>query len=89
MRAGLTERVAKVRAVVPEGCAVCRAWPRVRFLMEGEPEPPKCCPACGRAWHGLTRVLVIVRVEIEREDTGADKSVDSMRSDRQYSVNGR
>ena len=40
MRAGLTGRVAKVRAVVPEGCAVCRGWPTVRYLREGDPEPP-------------------------------------------------
>jgi len=68
MRAGLTGRVAKVRASVPEGCAACRAWPHVRFLREDKPEPPTGCPACGRVWHGLTRVIRIVRVE----SSGAD-----------------
>jgi len=63
MRAGLTGRVAKVRAVVPEGCAVCRGWPRVRFPREGEPEPATLCNTCGREWHGLTRVIRIVQVE--------------------------
>ena len=63
MRAGLTGRVVKVRAVVPEGSAVCRAGPRVRFLMEGEPEPPAECDAYGRAWRGLTRVIRISRME--------------------------
>jgi len=53
----------KVRAVVPEGSAVCRAGPRVRFLMEGEPEPPAECDAYGRAWRGLTRVIRISRME--------------------------
>lgn len=62
MRAALTGRVARVRAVVPEGCAPCRAWPRVRYLREGEPEPPKGCAACGRTWHRLTRVLRLVRI---------------------------
>ena len=63
MRAGLTDRVSRVRAAVPEGCAVCRAWTRVRFLVDGEPEPPSVCASRGRAWHGLTRVLVIERLE--------------------------
>lgn len=69
MRAGLTGRVARVRAAVPEGCRACRGWPRVRFLREGDPEPPTTCAACGRRWHGLTRVFVIERVE-RREDAG-------------------
>ena len=63
MMAGLTGRVARVRAVVPEGCRDCRGWPRVRFLREGAPEPPTMCASCGREWHGLTRVFVIERVE--------------------------
>lgn len=70
MRAGLTGRVARARAIVPEGCAACRAWPRVRFLHEGEAEPPTVCEACGREWYGLTRVIRIVRVL--REDLATD-----------------
>jgi len=69
VRARLTGRVAKVRVVVPTGCAACRAWPLVRYLMDGDPEPPTTCGRCGREWHGLTRVLVIERVE-RREDAG-------------------
>ncbi len=69
MRAGLTGRVAKLRAAVPEGCRDCRAWPKVRFLREGDPEPPSVCAACGREWHGLTRVIVIERVERAEEAT--------------------
>jgi len=46
VRAGLTGRVARVWAVVPEVCAACRGWPRVRFLREDEPEPPTSCAAC-------------------------------------------
>ena len=62
MSTALTGRVARVRAVVPAGCAACRGWPLVRYLMDGEPEPPTICEACGREWHGLTRILVIERV---------------------------
>ena len=62
VRAGLTGRVAKVGAVVPEGCCACRSWPHVRFLRDGEPEPPTMCGTCGRECHGLTRVFVIERV---------------------------
>jgi len=61
--------VARVWAVVPEGCRACRDWPVVRFLVEGDPEPPTVCTSCGREWHGLTRVFVIERVE-RREDAG-------------------
>ena len=67
MRAGLMGRVAKVWAVVPEGCRACRSWPRVRFLREGEPEPPTSCPGCGRIWHGLTRVIRLVRDDEESD----------------------
>ena len=69
MRAGLAGRVDRLQASVPEGCRACRGWPLVRFLVAGEPEPPSVCPNCGRAWHGLTRVFVIERVE-RREDAG-------------------
>lgn len=57
--------MARVRSVVPAGCAACREWPHVRFLREGDPEPPTVCSACGREWHGLTLVFVIERVERE------------------------
>lgn len=66
MRAGLTGRVAKIRATVPEGCWACRAWPLVRYLRENDLAPPTDCEACGRVWHRLARVIRIVRVE--RED---------------------
>ncbi len=52
-------------AAVPEGCRVYRSWPHVRFLREGDPEPPTSCPGCGRRWHGLTRVIRIVRAARE------------------------
>lgn len=68
MRSGLTGRVGKIRAVVPEGCHACRGWPLVRFLREGEPGPPTVCAACGRGWHGLTRVHVVVAVESSDAD---------------------
>ena len=70
MRAGLTGRVAKVRAVVPEGCRSCRSWPLVRFVVDGEPKSPTVCGACGREWHGLTRAFRIVRVEREEFTDG-------------------
>ena len=68
MRAGLTGRVAQVRAVISEECAACRAWPRVWLLRDGDPEPPTVCEACGGSWHGLTRVFVIERVERREPD---------------------
>jgi len=55
--------------VVPEGCQLCRTWPRERFLWEGEPEPPTRCPSRGLAWHGITRVIPIVRV-VRGDDDG-------------------
>lgn len=54
MRARLTGRVGKVRERVPAGCASCRRWPLVRYWMDGDPEAPTVCEACGREWHGLT-----------------------------------
>jgi hypothetical protein len=38
---------------------MCRDWPHVRLLVEGDPEPPSTCEGCGRVVTGLTRVYVL------------------------------
>ena len=48
MRTGLAGRVARVRVVVPEGCAACRSWPAVWLVGAGDQEPPVACGGCGR-----------------------------------------
>jgi len=61
-RNGVRRRVERVRAQVPVGCSVCRDWPVVWLMGEGDPEPPEACGRCGRAWAGEVRVYVGVRL---------------------------
>jgi hypothetical protein len=55
----LDRRLVQLRARVPAGCPVCREWPLVWLLNEGDPEPPKFCSQCGRIWTGLVRVYLV------------------------------
>ena len=60
MSTALTERLAKLRAGVPAGCAACWSGPKVRFLREGDLEPPTRCAACGRVCRELTQVIGVI-----------------------------
>lgn len=59
----VSSQVRLQQPALKEGSHSRQSWPHVRFLREGDPEPPTACEACGREWHGLTRVCVIERVE--------------------------
>jgi hypothetical protein len=59
MRRHINRRLDQLRHRLPAGCPVCRDWPRVWLLNEGDPEPPVCCSQCGRMRAGLVRVYLI------------------------------
>jgi hypothetical protein len=55
----MSQRLDRLRHRLPVGCSVCRDWPLVWLLNEGDPEPPESCPQCGRIWTGLVRVYLV------------------------------
>lgn len=52
----------ETRFALPPGCPACAGWPSVWCVGEGDPEPTVICQACGRAFEGLIRVYIGVRL---------------------------
>lgn len=63
MRRVMRRRLDRLRAHIPEGCRVCRTWPRVWIINDTGTEPPDECNHCGRLFSGLVRVYVGVDVD--------------------------
>ena len=59
MRRGIEQRLNQLAHRLLAGCPICRDWPLVWLLNEGDPEPPACCPRCRRKWTGLVRVYLV------------------------------
>jgi hypothetical protein len=55
----LARRLGQLRTRIPAGCPLCRDWPLVWLLNEGDPEPPGRCTQCGRIRTGLVRVYLV------------------------------
>lgn len=51
------------RFALPPGCPACANWPHVWLIGEGDPEPPLVCGECGRAFEGLIRVYIGLRLD--------------------------
>jgi hypothetical protein len=59
MRRPLVRRLDQLAHRLPVGCPVCREWPLVWLMNEGDPEPPTTCLQCGRVRSGLVRVYLV------------------------------
>jgi hypothetical protein len=55
----LGRRLDHLRTRIPVGCPVCRDWPLVWIMNEGDAEPPERCLQCGRMRTGLVRVYLV------------------------------